>query len=45
MKNIKSTKNNYSDLKTLIIQDLLPFIKEETGRKPIILPVFLDIKR
>lgn len=45
IKHIKTTKNNYSDLKTLIIQDLLPFIKEETGRKPIILPVFLDIKR
>lgn len=45
IKNIKTTKNNYNDLKTLIIQDILPFIKDETGRKPIILPVFLDIKR
>ncbi len=39
------TKNNYSDLKTLVIQDLGTFIKNETGRKPLILPVFLEIKR
>ena len=44
-KHIKITKNNYSDLKSYLIQDLLPFIQNETGRKPIILPVFLDIKR
>lgn len=39
------TKNNYGDLKNLVIQDLGTFIKNETGRKPLILPVFLDIKR
>ncbi len=44
-KNIKTTKNNYNDLKTLLIQDVSPFIVSETGRKPLILPVFLDIKR
>ena len=44
-KNIKVTKNNYNDLKTLLIQDVSPFIVSETGRKPLILPVFLDIKR
>lgn len=44
-KHIVNTKNNYSDLKNLVIQDIAPFIKEETGRKPLILPVFLDIKR
>lgn len=43
--NIINTKNNYSDLKNFVIQDLTTFIKEETGRKPLILPVFLDIKR
>jgi ribonuclease J len=42
--NIKNIKNNYGDLKALLIQDLLPFVKEQTGRKPLILPVFLDIK-
>ncbi len=43
--NIDNTKNNYSDLKNFVIQDLSSFVKEETGRKPLILPVFLDIKR
>lgn len=44
-KHIVDTKNNYSDLKNFVIQDLSQFIKEETARKPLILPVFLDIKR
>jgi len=44
-KNIKKTKNNYNDLKTLLIQDVSPFIVSETGRKPLILPVFLEIKK
>ena len=44
-KNIKTTKNNYNDLKTLLIQDVSPFIVKETGRKPLILPVFLEIKK
>jgi len=44
-KNIKITKNNYNDLKTLLIQDVSPFIVSETGRKPLILPVFLEIKK
>ena len=37
--------NNYNDLKTLLIQDVSPFIVSETGRKPLILPVFLEIKK
>lgn len=44
-KNIKKTKNNYNDLKTLLIQDVSPFIVNETGRKPLILPVFLEINK
>lgn len=44
-KNIKKAKNNYNDLKTLLIQDVSPFIVSETGRKPLILPVFLEIKK
>lgn len=44
-KNIKSTKNNYNDLKNLLIQTVSPFIVNETGRKPLILPVFLEIKK
>lgn len=44
-KNIKKTKNNYNDLKTLLIQDVSPFIVSETGRKPLILPVFLEVNK
>nr|HOO68162.1 ribonuclease J [Bacilli bacterium] len=44
-KHIKEVKNNYNDLKTFVIQDVNPFIINETGRKPLILPVFLDIKK
>ncbi|MDD7629499.1 MAG: ribonuclease J [bacterium] len=44
-KNIKTTKNNYNDLKTLLIQDVSHYVVSETGRKPLILPVFLEIKK
>ena len=44
-KNIKVTKNNYNDLKTYLVQDVSKFIFSETGRKPLVLPVFLDIKK
>lgn len=44
-KHIKKTKNNYNDLKTLLIQDVNPFIVSETGRRPLILPIFMDIKK
>ena len=44
-KNIKNVKGNYNDLKTLVIQDVSPFIVNQTGRKPLILPVFLEIKK
>lgn len=35
---------NYSNIKNSIIYNLLEFIEKETGRKPIILPVIMDIK-
>jgi ribonuclease J len=43
--NLKNGKINYADLKAQIINEVSPFIHEETGRKPIILPVFMEIKR
>jgi ribonuclease J len=43
--NLKNNKLNYADLKVQIINEVSPFIFEETGRKPIILPVFMEIKR
>lgn len=45
IKNLKNKNLNYTDLKHQIVQEVFPFIKEETGRKPIILPVFMEIKR
>ncbi|HHT38231.1 MAG TPA: ribonuclease J [Mollicutes bacterium] len=43
--NLKNKKINYAELKQQIIAEVYPFILEETGRKPIILPVFMEIKR
>ena len=42
----KTIKNsyNYVDLKNQIILELNPFINELTGRRPIILPVIMEIK-
>jgi len=36
---------NYNDLKGQIIAELLTFVFEKTGRRPIILPVILDVKK
>ena len=36
---------NYTDIKSEIINELLEFISNKTGRKPIILPVIMDIKK
>lgn len=44
VKELKNKKFNYSDLKNQIINEVSPFILEKTGRKPIILPVIMDIK-
>ena len=32
------------DLKTELINGLIPFLSEKTGRIPIILPIIMDIK-
>ena len=44
IKELKNKKFNYTDLKNQIINEVSPFILEKTGRKPIILPVIMDIK-
>ena len=43
---VKAIKNsyNYVDLKNQIILELNPFINELTGRRPIILPVIMEIR-
>ena len=42
---LKEGNATFNDIKSQITADLFPFIYELTGRKPIILPVILDIKR
>ena len=40
-----SSRINYSEIKLEIINQLSVYIYDKTGRKPIILPVIMDIKR
>ena len=42
---LKNNPYNYSDLKNQIILELLPFINELTGRRPIILPVIMEVNK
>lgn len=42
---LNESNASFSDIKSQIIADLFPAIYELTGRKPIILPVILDIKK
>ena len=42
---LKDKTANFNDIKNQITMDLFPFIYDLTGRKPIILPVILDIKK
>ena len=44
-KKIIDPRAGFNDIKSQISADLFPFIYELTGRKPIILPVILDIKK
>ena len=45
--NKELTKNqvNYNELKGQLISEILTFVYEKTGRRPIILPVILDVKK
>jgi len=36
---------SYTDLKNQIIFELLPYINELTGRRPIILPVIMEVNQ
>ncbi len=44
-KELSKKSANYNELKTQIITDLLTFVFGKTGRRPIILPVILDVKK
>ena len=42
---LKSNNCNFNDIKSQITSDLFNYVYETTGRKPIILPVILDVKK
>ncbi len=42
---LRTSLYNYTDLKNQIILELLPFINELTGRRPIILPVIMEVNK
>ncbi len=42
---LKNSIYNYTDLKNQIILELLPYINELTGRRPIILPVIMEVNQ
>lgn len=44
VKELKNKKFSYAELKNQIVNEISPFVLETTGRKPIILPVIMDIK-
>ena len=44
-KKLEEQNVTYNDIKSEIALELFPYIYELTGRKPIILPVILDIKK
>ena len=41
---LKEKNTTYNDIKNEIISSLMPFLSEQTGRVPIILPIIMDIK-
>lgn len=45
LKTLKNKRITYADIKAELSKDLNTFIKEETGRKPIVLPILLNIKK
>lgn len=43
-KKLKNKTTNYNELKSELINGLIPFLSDKTGRIPIILPIIMDIK-
>ena len=44
-KRLKDKKVNFNDIKSELINELMPMLNEKTGRIPIILPVIMDVKQ
>ncbi len=45
IRKLKDPKSTYNDMKAELTKEITAFTKEETGRRPIVLPVILNIKR
>ena len=45
IKKLKDKKSTYADIKLDLTKEVSNFIKEKTGRKPIVLPIILNIKK
>ena len=41
---LKDKNATYNDIKQELINTLMPFLSDKTGRVPIILPIIMDIK-
>ena len=41
---LKNKNITYTDIKNELINKLMPFLSDKTGRVPIILPIIMDIK-
>ena len=44
-KKLNDSHVSFSDLKTTISQDLSSYVYELTGRRPLLLPIILDVKK
>ena len=42
-KKLKAKNVNYADIKSELINGLMPFLADKTGRVPIILPIIMNI--
>ncbi len=42
---LKNKISTYTDVKSILTKEVVSFIKEETGRRPIVLPILLNIKK
>ena len=45
LRKLEDKKVTFTDIKSEVTKELNNFIKEETGRKPIVLPIILNIKK
>ena len=44
-KQLKNSKATFSDIKQELTKETSMFIRNQTGRKPIVLPIILNIKK